>query len=267
MSSIFGILLALLAIGIGMILKGAPLASLNNPAAYLIIFGGTAAAILIAFPFREIKKFPKLLKIALFEPKLPSKAEQIARLIECAEMAKKEGFLALEEIAESTDDPFFKKGLEMIIDGYDVDFIEEVLFDEVEAIEQRHKTGALIFTQAGTYAPTLGVLGAVVGLIAALGSLSEIEKIGHSISAAFIATLLGIFSGYVLWHPLANKLKRLSKQEQELKLIIIEGLLSIYQGVLPSALEKKLTVHIPPSERVKAEKQLEQDDYIEEKSA
>ncbi|GHI00002.1 MotA/TolQ/ExbB proton channel family protein [Neobacillus kokaensis] len=266
MSSIFGIILALLVIGFGMILKGAPLASLNNPAAYLIIFGGTAAALLIAFPFREMKKFPKLLKIALFEPKLPSKSEQVAKLIECAETAKKEGFLALEEIAESAQDPFFKKGLEMIIDGYEAEFIEEVLLDEVEAIEQRHKAGALIFSQAATYAPSLGVLGAVVGLIAALGSLSEIEKIGHSIAAAFIATLLGIFSGYVLWNPLANKLKRLSKLEQELKLLIIEGLLSIYQGVLPSALEKKLSVHVPPSERKRTEK-TESEPQLEEKTA
>ncbi|RDU35918.1 flagellar motor protein MotA [Neobacillus piezotolerans] len=266
MSSIFGIILALLAIGFGMVLKGAPLASLNNPAAFLIIFGGTAAALYIAFPFREMKKFPKLLKIALFEPKLPSKAETIAKLIACAEIAKKEGFLALEGIAESTTDPFFKKGLEMIIDGYEAEFIEEVLFEEVEAIQMRHQAGALIFTQAGTYAPTLGVLGAVVGLIAALGSLSEIEKIGHSISAAFIATLLGIFSGYVLWHPLANKLKRISKREQDSKLIIIEGLLAIYEGILPGALEKKLTVHIPLSERKEYEN-LDKGALLEEKSA
>lgn len=266
MSSIFGILLALLVIGFGMILKGASLTSLNNPAAYLIIFGGTAAALFVAFPFKEIKKFPKLLKITLFEPKLPSKAEQISRLIECAEVAKKEGFLALEDIALTTDEPFLKKGLEMMIDSYEIEFIEEVLFDEVEAIANRHKTGALIFTQAGTYAPTLGVLGAVVGLIGALGTLNDADKIGHSISAAFIATLLGIFSGYVLWHPLANKLKRLSKQEQELKLLIIEGLLAIYQGISPGALEKKLIVHIPPTERKELER-LEQFEKIEGKSA
>ncbi|MDF2904147.1 MAG: flagellar motor protein MotA [Bacillus sp. (in: firmicutes)] len=258
MSSLFGILLALLAIGVGMVLKGASLTSLNNPAAFLIIIGGTAAALFVAFPFREMKKFPILLKIALFEPKLPSKVEQISNLIDCAEIAKKEGFLALEEIATSSEDPFFKKGLEMIIDGYEAAFIEEVLLDEVDSIEQRHKTGALIFSQAGTYAPTLGVLGAVVGLIAALGNLSNVDKIGHSISAAFIATLLGIFTGYVLWHPLANKLKRLSKQEMELKLLIIEGLLSIYQGIMPGALEKKLTVYLPLSERKKYERNLEE---------
>jgi chemotaxis protein MotA len=254
MSSIIGFLLALIAIGVGMVLKGASLSALINPAAYLIIFGGTAAAVLIAFPFSEIKKFPIILKIALLEPKQPSKSEQVASLVRCAEIAKREGLLALEEIADETKDPFFKKGLEMIIDGHDIEFIEEVLLEEVAAIDKRHKTGALIFTQAGTYAPTLGVLGAVIGLIASLGNLNDVEKLGHSISAAFIATLLGIFSGYVMWHPLANKLKRLSKREQEFKLLTIEGLLAVYQGLSPSALEKKLTVYIAPNERKKIEK-------------
>lgn len=261
MSSIIGILLALLAIGYGMVLKGASLTALYNPAAYLVIFGGTAAAVLIAFPFSEIKKFPILLKIALIEPKLPSKVEQISSIVSCAEIARKEGFLALEEIALNTKDPFFKKGLEMIIDGNHIEFIEEVLLDEVSAIDKRHKTGALIFTQAGTYAPTLGVLGAVIGLIASLGNLNNVVKLGHSISAAFVATLLGIFTGYVLWHPIANRLKRLSKKEQEFKILTIEGLLAVYQGVSPSALEKKLIVYLAPEERKKFEKKIEEDAY------
>lgn len=261
MSSIIGILLALLAIGLGMVLKGASLSALNNPAAFLVIFGGTAASILIAFPFSEIKKIPILFKTAFLEPKLTSKAEQIASLVLCSEIARKEGILALEEIAADAKDPFFKKGLELIIDGYEIEFIEEILLDEVAAIDKRHKTGALIFTQAGTYAPTLGVLGAVIGLIASLGNLNNVDKLGHSISAAFIATLLGIFSGYVLWHPIANKLKRISKKEQELKLLTIEGLLGISQGLSPSALEKKLTIYIEPKDRKKYEKNNEEKDH------
>jgi chemotaxis protein MotA len=261
MSSIFGILLALLAIGFGMVLKGASLSALYNPAAYLIIFGGTASAVLIAFPFSEIKKFPVLLKIALIEPKLPSKASQISSLVHCAEIAKKEGILALEEIAANTEDPFLKKGLELIIDGHDIEFIEDILLEEVAAIDKRHKTGALIFTQAGTYAPTLGVLGAVIGLIASLGNLNNVDKLGHSISAAFIATLLGIFTGYVLWHPIANRLKRISKQEQEVKLLTIEGLLGVYQGLSPNALDKKLTVYIAPKERNKIDKKNEENTH------
>jgi chemotaxis protein MotA len=251
MSSLIGIVLALILIGVGMVLKGTPLAALNNAAAFLIIFGGTTATIMVAFPFSEFKKIPKLLQIALLQRKTPSKVEQIALLVRCAEVAKKEGLLALEEIVLEIDDPFFKKGLEMIIDGNDAEFIEEVLFDEVEAMDKRHKVGALIFTQAGTYAPTLGVLGAVIGLVAALVNLNDIEKIGHSISAAFIATLLGIFSGYVLWHPIANKLKRISKQEQEGKMLVIEGLLAVYKGVIPKMLETKLMVYLPPKDREK----------------
>ncbi|MBO0961810.1 flagellar motor stator protein MotA [Neobacillus sp. MM2021_6] len=265
MSSIFGILLALVAIGVGMVLKGASLSALNNPAALLIIFGGTIAAVMIAFPFSELKKVGSLFKIAFFEPKQPSKAEQISTFVECAGIAKREGILALEETAANTKDPFFKKGLELIIDGYDTEFIEEVLFDELGAIEKRHKTGALIFTQAGTYAPTLGVLGAVVGLIASLGNLNDVEKLGHSISAAFIATLLGIFTGYVLWHPLANKLKRISKQEQDLKMLILEGLLAISRGLSPSAIEKKLSAHLAPKDRKKLGNSAEEKSY--EKSA
>ena len=261
MSSILGIIVALLAIGIGMVMKGASLTALVNPAAFLIIFGGTAAAIMIAFPFSELKKFPVLLKIAFFEPKQPSKAEQISSFIEFAGIAKREGILALEEMTNNIKDPFLKRGYEMIIDGYDYDFIEEVLLDEVSAIDKRHKTGALIFTQAGTYAPTLGVLGAVIGLVASLGNLNDVDKLGHSISAAFVATLLGIFSGYVLWHPIANKLKRISKKEQELKLLMIEGLLAISQGLSPSAIEKKLTAHLSPKERIKYEKKIEEKTY------
>ncbi|WP_042356001.1 flagellar motor stator protein MotA [Bacillus rubiinfantis] len=257
MSTIFGIILALLAVGFGMILKGASLNALVNPAAFLIILGGTAAAITIAFPFSELKKFPILLKIALIEPKLPSKAEQIKTFIENAGLAKREGILALETITNEIKDPFLKKGYEMIIDGYEVDFIEDVLLDEVAAMDKRHKIGALIFTQAGTYAPTLGVLGAVVGLVASLGNLNDVDKLGHSISAAFIATLLGIFTGYVLWHPIANKLKRISKREQEVRMLMIEGLLAIAQGLSPSAIEKKLGGQLSPKERKTLEKNIE----------
>ncbi|WP_416827656.1 flagellar motor stator protein MotA [Ectobacillus polymachus] len=249
MTSFFGILLAVVVIGLGMVLKGASLNALNNPAAFLIIIGGTAAAIIIAFPFKEIKKFPLLIRVALFTPKQPTIMEQIEELVHCAEVAKKEGFLALEGEIESIKDPFVQGGLELIVDGYNAEFIEEVLTEELDAMESRHKVGALIFTQAGTYAPTLGVLGAVVGLIAALGNLTDINKIGHSISAAFVATLLGIFTGYVCWHPLANKLKRISKLEIDRKLMIIEGVVEIQGGISAKALEKKLLANVPRKER------------------
>ena len=142
----------------------------------------------------------------------------------------------------------------MVIDGMDPEFVSDVLDAEVEGMEQRHNDGAAIFNQAGTYAPTLGVLGAVVGLIAALGNLTDIDKLGASIAAAFVATLLGIFTGYVIWLPFANKLKMLSKLEVTEKRMIIEGILSLQAGDSPIAIEAKLMVFIPQSERDKLKK-------------
>jgi chemotaxis protein MotA len=248
-SSIIGVLLALISVGVGMVMKGANLNALLTPAAYVIIVGGTAAAITIAFPGSELKKIPKLIKIIFNEQKMIDKRELIKQLSEWALTARREGLLTLEEKVMEIDDPFLKKGMQMIVDGGESNYVKEVLEEEIAAMEERHQAGALIFTQAGTYAPTLGVLGAVVGLIAALGNLTDIEKLGHSIGAAFIATLLGIFTGYVLWHPFANKLKRKSKQEAELKRIMMEGILSIQAGFLPNAIEEKLLVYLPTHER------------------
>jgi chemotaxis protein MotA len=257
-ATLIGIVLALVGVFGGMVMKGAPISALNNPAAMMIIFVGTAAAVFIAFPMAELKKVPKLFKIIFTEQQVISKRELIAQFKEWALVARREGLLTLEDKVQDINDPFLKKGMQMIIDAGESQYVQSVLEEEIAAIEERHQAGALIFTQAGTYAPTLGVLGAVVGLIAALGNLSDIEKLGHSIAAAFVATLLGIFSGYVLWHPFANKLKRKSKVEVELKRIMVEGLLSIQSGLSPNALEEKLLVYLPVSERASLEAQQEE---------
>lgn len=168
-----------------------------------------------------------------------------------ADLARKEGLLALETKLDEIQDPFLKNGMTLAIDGKDTDYVREVLTEEIEAMEERHRLGASIFTQAGTYAPTLGVLGAVVGLIAALADMSDIHKLGHAISSAFVATLLGIFTGYVLWHPFANKLKRKSQQEVKQRELMIEGILSILEGEAPREIETKLSSYLPVVERRK----------------
>lgn len=249
-SSYIGLALGVIAVVVGMALKGASPTALINPAAFMIIFVGTAATLFIGFPMAELSKFPKLLKILFSEQSLISKKELISQFMNWASIARREGLLALENTSDEIKDPFLRNGMKMIIDGGEPEFVRDVLNEEIAAIEERHAAGALIFSQAGTYAPTLGVLGAVVGLIAALGNLSDIDKLGASIAAAFVATLLGIFTGYVLWHPFANKLKRKSKKEIEIKKIMVEGLLSIQAGVSPAAIEQKLLVYIPVSERI-----------------
>ncbi|MTI81600.1 MAG: flagellar motor stator protein MotA [Firmicutes bacterium] len=240
MASVVGLILGLVAVGLGMVLKGASLGALNNPAAFLIIFVGTIASVSIAFPTEELKRVPKLFKLVFVKSKTLSKIEVIKTLIEISTFTRREGLLALDERLEDIEDDFLKRGLQLIVDGTDLDMVKAVLEEEINATEARHNSGSLIFSQAGAYAPTLGVLGAVVGLIAALGNLNDIEKLGHSIAAAFVATLLGIFTGYVLWNPMANKLKRISKREIELKEMMMEGILSMGQGLSPTIIEQYL---------------------------
>ena len=254
-SSIIGVILGFFALIVGMILKGAnPISIIQNPAAIVIILVGTAASVVLAFPGSDLAKIPKLFKLIFMPQKLMPKTNIIRLFMEWASITRREGLLALENKVEEIDDPFLRNGMRMIIDGNDQDFVRDVLMEEIHATEDRHKAGALIFSQAGTYAPTLGVLGAVIGLVAALGNLTDMSVLAHSISAAFIATLLGIFTGYVLWHPMANKLKRLSKKEMEIKLMMVEGLLSIQSGVSTIAISQKLAVFLSPTERANESK-------------
>ncbi|NRD79370.1 flagellar motor stator protein MotA [Bacillus sp. BRMEA1] len=270
-STVIGLVMALVAVGVGMILKGASLTSLINPAAYTIILGGTAATLFVSFPMAEIKKFPKLMKIIFGgSSNLITKIELIEKFANWANLVRKEGLLGLENELENVDDKFLKDGLELIIDTTDSEFTQDVLLEKINAMQERHRKGALIFSQAGMYAPTLGVLGAVVGLIAALGNLSDIEKLGHSIAAAFISTLLGIFTGYVLWHPMSNKLKLISKKEVEVRQIMVEGLLALQDGMNSRQLEHKLSVYLTPEELAaknnQADKQMEGSRVQEEAS-
>ncbi|MFF2094159.1 flagellar motor stator protein MotA [Paenibacillus sp. NPDC058174] len=250
-SSVFGVVLGVIAVLVGMVLKGAGLGNLYNPAAFMIIIVGTVAAVMIAFPLSELAKTGKLFKKVFVEQKLMPRDQLIASFMEWASITRREGLLALEAKVDDIDDAFLRNGMRMIIDGNDQDFVRDVLLEDISATEERHKAGALIFTQAGTYAPTLGVLGAVVGLVAALSDMSNMDHLAHAIAAAFIATLLGIFTGYVLWHPIANKLKRLSKREIEIRLMMVEGLLSIQSGVSTIAISQKLSVFLTPTERIK----------------
>ena len=238
-----------MAVLIGMALKGASPLALINPAAFMIIFAGTAACLLNAFPMENLKKFPTLIKMLFKKPEFMSKVDMLKMFVELSQTARREGILALESRVEEVPDVFLRTGLSMVIDGLDPDFVGDVLEAEIQGMEERHRIGALIFTQAGTYAPTLGVLGAVVGLIAALGNLNDVEKLGVSIAAAFVATLLGIFTGYVVWHPFANKLKMMSKKEVDIRKMMVEGILSLQAGDSPTAIEAKLKVFISQTER------------------
>lgn len=256
-TSVIGVILGVIAVGVGMILKGISFEALLNPAAFLIIIFGTIAAVLIAFPTRVIKNIPSLFKILFLDQQKYDEKDLILTFTNWAEVTRREGILSLEKEIDQIEDPFLQSGIQMATDGQTPDFIEAVLMGKIVAMERRHEEGAAVFTQAGTYAPTLGVLGAVVGLIAALGSMDNMDVLGAAISAAFIATLFGIFTGYVLWHPFANKLREKSKREVLMKEMMVEGILAITAGESSAVIKDKLSSFLSAKEIIALEQYLE----------
>jgi chemotaxis protein MotA len=248
---IIGVITGVLAVVVGMYVKGANVAVLLNPAAAIIILIGTTAAVMNSFPRKEFLKIPKVAGALFREKKGLDPCDVIKQIQDLAQMARKEGLLSLEQVIEKIDNDFMKRSLNMVVDGIEQDYIREVLNIEIETVEERHRLGASIFTTAGGAAPTLGVLGAVIGLIGALGNLEDIEKLGHMIAAAFVATLYGIFIGYVISHPFASRLKRKSHEEISIMRIILEGVLSIQAGENPKSIEIKLVGMLDPKTREK----------------
>lgn len=248
-STVIGMVGGIGSVAVGMALKGADPHALINPAAFLIIFAGTAAAIFNAFPMKDIKRIPKLFKLLFTGKHFTPKQEVLELFVAAAKASKQEGVMAIEKKANEVEDPFIRSAMTMVADGFNADFIYNVLDAEIKQMEERHRSGALVFAQCGMYAPTLGVLGAVIGLIAALGNLSDIDQLGHSIAAAFVATLLGIFTGYVCWHPFSNKLKQINAEEVEVKRMVLEGTLALQEGASTIAMESRLQAFIPLSER------------------
>ncbi|GAF20261.1 flagellar motor rotation protein MotA [Bacillus sp. JCM 19046] len=262
-SSIIGIILGFGTVILGILLKGSSLDVLLNPAAVVIIVLGTIATVFIAFPYSDIKRIPKLFRVLFSNSKDASQADIIKKFVEYATISRRDGMLALESKIEEIDDPFFRQASRMMIDGQDPDYIRHTLHERIEAMQDRHASGAAIFSQAGTYSPSLGVLGAVLGLIAALGNLDDITMLGESIAAAFVATLLGIFFGYVLWHPFANKLKRKSKIEVLNQHMIIEGTIAIINGSSPRGIEEYLSVYMEEKDQKAVKEGVEQANVTE----
>ncbi|SFB35394.1 flagellar motor stator protein MotA [Clostridium frigidicarnis] len=250
---VIGVITGLLAVVIGMMVKGANVAVLLNPAAAIIILIGTTAAVMNSFPKNEFLKIPKILGALFKEKQKEDKGSIIMQIVEMSKTSRKNGLLSLEKAIESIPNKFMKKGLGMVVDGTEPDTIREILEIEIDGMEERHRLGAMIFTTAGGAAPTLGVLGAVVGLIGALGNLNDIEKLGHMIAGAFVATLYGIFFGYVVCHPFASRLKRKSHQEIGSMYLILEGILAIQAGANPKSIQEKLIGMLEPDERITIE--------------
>ncbi|MDR2530944.1 MAG: MotA/TolQ/ExbB proton channel family protein, partial [Oscillospiraceae bacterium] len=179
--------------------------------------------------------------------------EEIIELIHSVAVeVRKNGIISMEAKLDTIGDSFLAKGLKLLCDGNTEEKIREIMENEIASMEERHGTNASIFASAGMYAPTLGVLGAVFGLIAAMGHIDNTEMMSEAIAAAFIATILGIFTGYVLWNPFSTKLKVKSKEEVFIKQMIIVGVSEMAKGTNPMIIKEALVALLPEKEQAKA---------------
>jgi len=237
--SIIGFILALVALIGGSILKGSGVAALWGPAAFVIVIVGTTASIFMQTPMHVFKHAMKIVKWVFVPPKSDPEA-LIGSIVEWSTVARKQGLLALEGIVESESDPFVKKGLQMLVDGAEPDSIRNILEVEMSSKEHFDTQGAKVFEGMGIYAPTLGIIGAVMGLMAVMQNLADPSKLGHGIAAAFIATIYGIASANMFFLPMASKLKSTIADQTRVREMIIEGMISISQGENPRNIESKL---------------------------
>lgn len=234
---------------VGMIVKGADVTVLMNPAAIIIIGVGTVAALINSYPASDIKRLPKIFGVLFKSEANSSSKELVETIMSLAQKARQEGILALETTVDQLEPSFLKNGMEMVVDGVAVEQIEETLHNEISALEERHRVASGMLKTAGSSSPTLGVLGAVIGLIGALGNLNDIDALGHMISAAFVATLYGIFFGYVILIPFGSRLARKSEEEVHNMMIAVEGIIAIQAGHNPNTIERKLNGMLDPKDK------------------
>ncbi|MHB8158390.1 MAG: flagellar motor protein [Desulfocucumaceae bacterium] len=245
---VLGLLFAFLSLIGGFLWDGGEVGALIKPSAALIVFGGTLGATAISFSLNEIKNIPKLFKIALI-PKEQEPAQVIDLIVSLADEARREGLLYLENRLDDITDQFLRKGVQLVVDGTDPELVRSIMEVELYAIEERHHTGSSIFETAGGYAPTMGIIGTVMGLVHVLGNMSDPESLGPSIATAFMATLYGIGSANILWLPLGSKLANLNKKESNLRMLMIEGIVSLQAGYNPILIRERLSAFLNPDNR------------------
>ena len=247
-STLIGLIIGMAGIGLGATIEGSSVAAIINPSAMLIVLCGTLGATIVGANFDAIKNIPKMFGKVFNSPVRDLNA-LVAELVGYAESARRDGLLALDEQTAAIEDPFTRKGLQLVVDGTDPDLVADILEAENAAMKKRHATGRQPFEKAGGYAPTMGIIGTVFGLIHVLANLDAPETLGPSISSAFVATLIGVASANVFYLPLASKLKQISEEELHARALIVEGILSIQAGDNPRVVQEKLITFVPPALR------------------
>lgn len=226
-----------------------PVFLVSNVTALLIVPGGALGATMASYEFTATTGVFKAIMKALLGKDQPIDSEKtIKTLVEFARKARGEGLLALESEMAGLDDPFMKRGLQLAIDGSDPDAVAQVMKTDIKAMKVRHKVASDWCQSYGIFAPTFGIIGAVVGLIATLGELDKPEKLGAGIAGAFVATFMGVFLANGVMLPLSARMKRLSAQEAQAREMVMEGVLAIQGGQNPRVIEETMMSYLSPKE-------------------
>ena len=249
MTTYLGIIIAILAIVVATVMDGNSFGALIGPSSLLLVVLGSVGVSLSGYQLSDIKPVPKGIIIS-FTGKEPDPSDAIDRLMKFAEIARKEGVLALEEQLDDLDDEFMKLGLQSIVDGVDGEMVREVLEIELAALEERHAPVIGYVKTMGSYAPTMGMVGTVVGLINMLGNLSDPAQLGLGMSVALLTTLYGVIFANLVFLPIAAKLQRLHDLEMAQKDLVMDGILAVQGGASPRMVVERLEAYINPDQRV-----------------
>lgn len=247
-TSVVGFLLAFALIIASIMIGTAPFTAFIDIPSILVVFGGAGAAGMMAFPLKSILALPMVMKKA-FLNKQNDLLEIINQLVSLAEVARRDGLLALESKMADVQNPVIKSGLQMAIDGNDADTIESVMRTEMESISRRHREGKSILDQLARFAPAYGMIGTLMGLIMMLSDMSDPSSIGSGMAVALITTLYGAIAANVMFQPFAEKLGLLSKYELNAMEMVVRGVLAIQSGESPRALEQRLMTYLHPKKR------------------
>ncbi len=237
--SIIGIALALGAILGGNAMEGGHLSSLMQLTAFIIVAGGTVGAVMLQSPIATFMKAIKMTVWVILPPKLAA-SEAIEKIVNWSNIARKEGLLGLESLAEEEPELFARKGLQLLVDGSEPEAIRNIMEVELSAKEYLDIQAAKVYEGLGGYCPTVGIIGAVMGLIHVMNNLADPSKLGSGIAVAFVATIYGVGLANMFFLPIANKLKSLIHSQTQFREMIIEGVVSIAEGENPRNIETKL---------------------------
>jgi chemotaxis protein MotA len=253
-ATLIGLTLAFGALLVSVFIEGGGLAGFVNVPAIIIVIGGTLGATVLSYPMKQIIGLPAVMKHAFMFKELDA-VQVMRQIVEYARKARREGILALEQEARNTDSQFLRLGIQLVVDGTPAELVREILETEVHSMRKRHSVGESIFSTMGGFAPTLGILGTVMGLVNMLARLSEPGEMGHAIAAAFCATLYGVGIANLVFLPIGNKLKLRSHHEAALYELIIEGVLALQEGDNPRVVQSKMEAFLPAKEKAQLAQQ------------